>query len=734
MKLTKNISFIFLLLITVIGCNKEEEEIPSWSDVSWYTEAGGFAHSNFVRNTGEAMSFLDLSQGVNSHEWVLDSGNYFIGSEYQKGEDLRNHILPDLDRVSTSHSINVLFTEAGFQGVRLHNTYYHPVTYIGKGNRVDEAGNEIPDTLEAHLGDDGMWVIDTTFYVNVFAPLEPEMQIEYDGEVLARVTQDLIYLGDDEEGITYDPSDNSTWPSLTVPVGESIIYRDLTTIGRPETRTWTFPQNSEIINFYEDEVYTDAENSSVVELQMLSTKSTNAGAMSSERLKPDQIAASETLKLPLLLTPEVSDIRAAYEVYKGDELILKVGSTDQPSEDESTWAEIVVEKGDQLKLVDVSYRGIVDYSKVSRTWNLYDGTTATDSVSYVAYNDLTSGDEYFKVGTFQIDREKDNASGIEESTDSKVIPLKVKVEIEQRPTFKEGDITSERNATAAVGVYDKLITFNVSENLQAIVDQDLAKQSFEVKVSNSASGLAETVFDIASVSVSDINSKKVEIRLVDEIYNSDQITVAYTGQANNAIISEAGASLEDFAQESVILYGKESILDADRAGFEIDKDGKPEEADGWFYQGTNYYIRTTDKAFSGNYSMSFDAPNKDFLNDTRDRLTTQINVFDFGNTFKENDPIRISFKIYIPTGSPFTDGLVVRFQSPTANVTQVSTAGVTRDQWEDITIDMISAGDLVTNQQLTIMIQKGDLAGVSDTDPITFYLDDISMTLYEARP
>ncbi|OHX64282.1 hypothetical protein NH26_22025 [Flammeovirga pacifica] len=721
---------MFITALVLIGCSNDIEEKPAWSDVSWYTESGGFAHYNLMRRTGEAMSFMDLSQGVYSHEWVLDSGNYFIESEYPRGEDLTKYIIPELDRSTTNTTINVLFTESGPQGVRLNNAFYHPVKYIGLGS------DNSADTIESYLREDGMWVIDTTFYVDVFAELQPVVQIENAGDVIAKITQDLLYIGDDTVGIPYDATDNSTWKEVNVPLGEEVIYKDLTTIGRPETRTWTFPDNAQIIDFYYDEAYTEAETSSEVTLKFVSTKRVSAGAILSERLKPDVIAESSNLRLPLYLVPQAADVEASYVVYHNDVAVLTINEKDIPSDDQTTWQEIEVEKGDQLKLVDMTTKGVVDYSTIQRDWAFDDGTSSSDSVAYAVYNTLTSGEEYFTVGSFTINRDKDGS--IPASKSSKLIPLKVKVQLESRPTFKEGEIIAERNElTETSGTYDKVIAVYVSENLQDITDQTLAKNSFTVMVSNAESGLASTSFQIEEVKVNETDRKRVEIRLTEEFYNSDEITVAYNGESNAAIQSEAGVSLENFAEENIVLYRKQNVFNTDLAGFEVGNERVAPFADGWFNQKVTTWLRNDTQAHTGTHSLRFFAANQAELNNAgRDRIQSTDSHLPLGTSFKKGDQVRVKYYLYVPSATLMTDGLTLQFQNPNMNLTPIST-DITKDQWVEQTVDMVIGSDFgsaAKGTTFTFALVKASVEGGETSDAIEFFIDDISIEYYEVRP
>ncbi|MBB6463525.1 SwmB domain-containing protein [Flammeovirga kamogawensis] len=730
MKTLKLISFLLFTLFTLFGCNRENEpQAPTYSDVSWYTEAGGFAHNNLVRNIGESMAFMDLSQGVNTHEWILDSGNYFIEGNFQRGDDLRDFIIPESGANSEEYSVNVLFTEGGLQGVRLNNTFYNPVTYIGLG----ADGNA--DTLVSFQRPDGMWEIDTTFYVDVYAVLEPRVQIENDGKIMAEISVDSIYI-DGQEPILYDPEDNTTWPSLTVPLGEGVVFRDVSTVGRPQEREWIFPKSTEIIDFEAENVKDQAENSPVVTLKFIAMKEELGGAITVAREKPDAIAATQRMSIPLVFNPQIADVQAAFAVVHKDVVILTINADDQPSTDESTWEEITIEKGDNLQLVDLSTKGLLNYDVVTRLWTFDDATTSTDSIAYVVYNELTDGENYHTVGKFKVSRAKEGT--IPAGEDEKVIPLKVKVALEARPTFKDGDIVAIKNEISA-GVTEKVITFPVSENLKNIVDQDVAKGAFTVTVTNQEAGFPATVFDIASVQVNASNRKQIELRLTNDIYNTDNITVVYSGEANNAISSEAGVSLEDFGTESVTMYGTANILNTEMASFELEKDVNAPYASGWYnQQNVTTWNRTDEKSSTGSYGVKFYAENQAALHKNRDRMQSVDSDQSINETLKENDQVRISFDIFIPVSNTMTDGLSCQFINPVDGLTKISTASDARGVWVTKNIDFVMSTSLLPpsgkTSSFAIQLSTNDLAGVTATDAIEFYIDNINIRIHELRP
>lgn len=150
----KNKLFILIFTLTaLVGCNDNEYIAPNtFSDVSWYT--------SFPLNTAneisvnKAISFMDLSVGALSHQWIIERGNFFLKPVFSQSDSLPLFIDTTLDTISTSPTIHVLFSKIGTAKVRLRNTFSEPVTYKGTKPLVaKQEGN--------------VWVIDTTFVYTV---------------------------------------------------------------------------------------------------------------------------------------------------------------------------------------------------------------------------------------------------------------------------------------------------------------------------------------------------------------------------------------------------------------------------------------------------------------------------------------------------------------------------------------------------------------------------------------
>jgi len=219
-----NIKLYITALIIAIGfvsC-KDESIGGDFSDVTWTNTLTSHA----IVEKGDFASFMDLSQGALSHEWAISDGNYFMSDDFSRQDtNLYDFILPEMGLSTNDEIIHVLFDSIGIQKVRLYNTFSEEVTFNGN------------DTLTA-IEKDGIWVIDTTFFVDVYGDMEPAFKI------YKSILNEEGNITDWEEVLEVLASDNPettdsiNWPVLDIEAGESLKFVDLTTIDRPEGRTW----------------------------------------------------------------------------------------------------------------------------------------------------------------------------------------------------------------------------------------------------------------------------------------------------------------------------------------------------------------------------------------------------------------------------------------------------------------------------------------------------------------
>lgn len=233
----KNIKylFVFSILALFFACDDDYEALNEYADVDWYTS--GF---NLMKqlNIEDYMSFSDLSQGAVEHSWTFSDTS---GCKFLKGMIVRQDstyypfIDENLGNTSYDETVSVLFTKPGLQGIRLKNTFSRFVEFIGT------------DTLSAVKQGD-VWVIDTTFMVDVFDTIQSAFKV-YHNEV------EIASIAYNQQSVL---ADKDSWPEYEIQAGEALKFVDLTEVGRPNTSGWTLnggsPSSSSdsvaMINYY----------------------------------------------------------------------------------------------------------------------------------------------------------------------------------------------------------------------------------------------------------------------------------------------------------------------------------------------------------------------------------------------------------------------------------------------------------------------------------------------------
>ena len=201
----KNISIIMALLVSglFMACEEDDVEPNNLSDAGWYTSIFRTADDEYKIGIDDFISFSDLSQNTVEHYWTIPSGSFFLeGPITRRDSILDEFIINAGDTVSEDMTVHILFKESGLQTVRLFNTFTDSVAYRGL------------DTIPAQRVND-MWVIENTFIVDVYDTIVAEVAIRQKGA--------QVPLGSD---------------TIYVEAGDELEFIDISTIGRPDTRSW----------------------------------------------------------------------------------------------------------------------------------------------------------------------------------------------------------------------------------------------------------------------------------------------------------------------------------------------------------------------------------------------------------------------------------------------------------------------------------------------------------------
>ncbi|OHX64281.1 hypothetical protein [Flammeovirga pacifica] len=521
-----------------------------------------------------------------------------------------------------------------------------------------------------------------------------------------------VYLNDKMDAPVYEYTDEATAASIMIEKGDKLTFKETST-GEVSERTWSVDNGEE-----------SSSDVASFEVNFNTVGEFTSHSLELKRMDHvDYVDAEVTIQLPLTVKViETPDLALGISVYKNDDMdaaVYEVFAGNTPSAQT-----IEIKNGDKLTFVDRS-NGAAN----ARLWTLNNGTEVTSSEE--SYQVKYSTDGEFTGAMLKLTRS--GHVDYEDAEETFDIPLTVKVSTDIVEISKEGGISVEKTVT------EKVISFSVEEELADIADADVAKSAFTVMIENQESGLAATSFDVASVVINSSDRKIVELRLTEEIYNSDVITVEYKGAEDFALVTAEGARLANFNAEEATTYNRGNILQDEYTGFEVEKTQNLPYAEGWYnQQQVTTWNRTDENVNTGNYSIKFYAENKDILHDQRDRVQTVGTIQPISDKINKGDKIRVSFYIYVPTSNTIQEGLSIIFISPQLNSTKISLENVPRDQWYQINTD-IEMSDDVTNADpnkpsFGIFINKNNVTGVSDTDPIEFFVDDVKIEHYEVRP
>lgn len=278
-----NLYIYIITLLSFAACSDDYEAPFPVSDVSWYTSMPTL--TEYAVKQDEMMGFIDASQGVISHEWIIEEGSYFLKEEVLPGDIIADFIDEEIGLVSKASGINVYFPESGRKSVRLKNTFAEKVTF--NGARPIEAVEK-----------DGVWVIDTTFTVDVYGDIMPAYKVctvidNPDGSVSPG---DIVFEA--APGDTFDISESDTWELIEVEVGSRLMFIDLTKdeheeLVQPDTRTWTIRNNSE--------PFTTTDSSAIAYFNVYGYATTGLGSLKSERNGAGAPTASAQQIIPLKL-------------------------------------------------------------------------------------------------------------------------------------------------------------------------------------------------------------------------------------------------------------------------------------------------------------------------------------------------------------------------------------------------------------------------------------------------
>ncbi|PWD99040.1 hypothetical protein [Marinilabilia rubra] len=388
-------------------------------------------------------------------------------------------------------------------------------------------------------------------------------------------------------------------------------------------------------------------------------------------------------------------IRPAFKVLNGDEEIINVSGEDGVQiEDSASWPEITIEAGESLTYVDLTSNGRPN----ARTWNLMGGKPSSGGDSIVTVS-------YYKMGSyFGSISSRRQGNELPPGSAFKYIPLKINVVKSSQPFVFDGNLMEHES---------EKISFNVTGETAPFFNEE---DNFIVNVSNDVAGFEGTI-EVESVEVNPNDATIIELTLAESIYNTDLVTVSYSG---GAIMSLDERPLEDFGPETVQMYLGASILsNQDVFGFETPAD-KNGGALGWWGQHPQW-SRSEDQSV-GSASMQYQiddyssAPNVSTLHGTAAELGMSVPPGKY----------RMSLKVWIDPGTTIQG---IRTPIIPWNLIQWDISNANKGEWVTLSKDFTFDKEYT---EMKLQVHKADNSDVSG--PQLLYVDDISFVELEERP
>lgn len=414
-------------------------------------------------------------------------------------------------------------------------------------------------------------------------------------------------------------------------------------------------------------------------------------------------------------------IKPAFRILQDGNVILEVSEDEIPSLDnEDEWPVVEVKAATSLTYEDLTTEGRPN----SRRWDVADGSPITS-------NGVISNIKFFRLGTFNAGTIRATRSNIGRAYPTaeaeKIIPLKVKVVQSDLPFEINGSITEQEN---------QVLRFQVTGVIADFVGQE---SFFTVNVKND--GFDQDI-PVSQVRISESDATYLELSLSQPIYNSDEITVDYSG---GSIKSLDDRELEDFANPvKVIPYFEGNVLPGNSwASFELDGGNHTNafaSSKYWigasnrnlFGEGNEVYSRVDNQAYAGVASMKYQIPDVTAI--------PTVNLFGFGiadgpGGLKAGSYL-VSYWVFIDPSTTLKT-FRMEFQNPVSNQVYFDISNVEKGKWVKVFADapVVIPADVPSTdtkgRRTTLRILQDDNPGVSG--PQLMYFDDLNLIELEER-
>jgi len=401
------------------------------------------------------------------------------------------------------------------------------------------------------------------------------------------------------------------------------------------------------------------------------------------------------------------EIKPAFKILQDGVEILTVGANDNPKEtDSDTWPIVDVEVNKTLTFVDLSTVGRSN----SRTWHTTGlPETSNDSIAEIAFLQFGTTSNIGWMSSSRIDP-------LPLRSDNKLIPLKVRVVSSSAPFEITGDINEDES---------EKLSFQVTGTIDAasLIGQG---SSFTVNVVNAMSGFNQDIA-VQSVAVSSSDATFIELTMAEPIYNTDEITISYTG---GNILSSDQRPLADFSGKIVNPNLPEGVIDNPVFSFEVEEDrGNGGNTASWWTNHNNpwYFWGTTDDvtATDGIRVVRYHAD---------DFATVPGGSFfwagdgDVASLGIDAGTYRASIQVYREPGTTITD---LNMQTDPWNNLFFDFSNVTDGEWTEVTVDFTINDPLA---KLSLRMTRDQWTNIGVTGPQTFYIDDLQLIPLEVRP
>ncbi|MDO7173171.1 hypothetical protein [Mariniflexile sp. AS56] len=201
-----------IILASLLSCNEDDYEAPygDYSSFNWLTTENS-EETDYVIPINGFIGFYDLSNNPLSNSWEIPEGTSFLNNKFTSGANGYSEFITSNGPSSSSQKqANILFTTPGIKEIVLNSTF--------------------KDSVTDGVFLDGVWKVEKKFTVDVFADINPAFKVLKGGvEILSITENDMPLAGN-----------SASWPTVSIEAGEELTFVDLTTVGRPDTRTWTF--------------------------------------------------------------------------------------------------------------------------------------------------------------------------------------------------------------------------------------------------------------------------------------------------------------------------------------------------------------------------------------------------------------------------------------------------------------------------------------------------------------